>query len=107
MYGTGLTMFLAMLKFQLPLLQTIVLPSRPNQEATTMDKANFSTIRPSNRQKGDLQQSTSCGPNQETPSIMQSRRHSFMGGMGGGNPPKDSSSFSSFSNEGKDGKKGN
>jgi hypothetical protein len=50
----GLAMYLAMSRFQLALFQIIALPSRPNQEAPTMDKANFSTTRPRNRQKGDL-----------------------------------------------------
>jgi hypothetical protein len=47
-------MYLATSRFQLALLQIIALPLRPNQEATIMDKANFSTTRPRNRQKGDL-----------------------------------------------------
>jgi hypothetical protein len=63
MYGMGLTMYLAMVGFQLPLLQVTTLPSRLNKEATTMDKADFNPIGPNNRQKGNSKQSTSRGTN--------------------------------------------
>jgi hypothetical protein len=59
----GLAMYLAMARFQLPLLQVISLPSRLNKEATTMDKADFNPIGPNSKQKKDSQQSTSRGIN--------------------------------------------
>jgi hypothetical protein len=53
MYGMGLAMYLTMIGFQLPLLQTTALPSRLNKEASTMN-VHFNTIGLCNRKKGDL-----------------------------------------------------
>jgi hypothetical protein len=55
MYGMGPTMYPAIARFQIPLSQVIVLPSRPNKEATIMDKVDFNTTKLSSRQKGDSQ----------------------------------------------------
>jgi hypothetical protein len=52
MYGMGPTMYLTMIGFQLPLRQTIALPSKHNKEATTMN-VNFSRIGPSSKKKRD------------------------------------------------------
>jgi hypothetical protein len=88
-----------------PLSQVIALPSRPNKEAIIMDKADFRITGLSNKQKGDLQQSTSHGTSQKTPSKKQCKRHFSTRGKRG-YPHKGSSSFSLDSNEGEDDKKG-
>jgi len=53
MYGMGPVMYLVMTRFHLHLPQVIAPPSRFNKEATTMDKVDFSTTKPCNKQKGD------------------------------------------------------
>jgi hypothetical protein len=58
LYGINLTMYLTMVRLQLPLPQAIVLPSKPKKEASSMDKANFSIVGLGSQQKGDSQWST-------------------------------------------------
>jgi len=66
MYGMGPAMYLTMIGFQLPLLQTTALPSRLNKEASTMN-VHLTQLDRAREKSGTCDRPLLVGPDKKPP----------------------------------------